>query len=485
MTLPTILLGVLALIGCLGTIYAFNKYVSASAGESGALRRADDSERERNTLHTELSIAREENKKLHADVLVASQEAAELSGRVEQERTRYDEKLDAIESRYREEAERDRVAVEEAQKRSVETFDALAAKALASSNEQFIKLAKTTFESHNKDANKNLDDKSKSFEQLIKPITESLKKTDEKLEALNKSRVETQSSLTKHLDLLSTHTDSLRVETGRLIQSLKAPHVRGRWGEMALRNAVEFAGMTEHCDFSTQVSVADDEGAMLRPDMTIRLPENRVVIVDAKAPIHAYIESMEAETDERRADRLKAHARQLRSRVDDLVSKGYQSQFDHTPDFVVLFVPGDQFLSAAFREDPNLLEYAMTKGVILTTPATLIALLKAVSFGWAQASLADDARAILDMGRTMHQRIARLTALLKPLGTRLNSTVNAYNEVIASAEGMLLPAARKLEERNAKSKNELEEFSQVMTQPRHAAPHIEPKELNEEASKPG
>ena len=459
MTTINVVLGIIAIVGWALFVFLTNKLSANAEQRANALSRADEAERENNTLRESLANRDEELKAVRTQLSDAQQKEARLSERVDQQTSQF----------------------EDAQKRSQETFGSLAAEALASSNKQFLDLAKQTFESHKKDAATHLDEKSKAFADLIKPIDESLKKANEKIEAFDKNRISSHASLTKHLDVLLNNTDSLKLETGRLVQSLKAPHVRGRWGEMALRNTVELAGMTEHCDFSTQESVTGDEGNALRPDMTIRLPEGRCIVVDAKAPLHAYIESIEAETDERRADRLKAHARQLRSRIDDLASKGYQSQFDETPDFVVLFVPGDQFLSAGFREDPDLLEYATIKGVILTTPATLIALLKAVSFGWSQASLADDARDILELGRTIHLRISTLTEGLKTLGSRLDSTVKAYNESVGTAEGSLLPAARRLEERNAKSKKQIKEFKPVLTQPRHTAPQLDSPDSNPDA----
>ena len=393
-------------------------------------------------------------------------EAARLHTRLEAQTDAHAQRLEDLEQQAARQSERDRQRLKEIHEAYQEKLASLAAEALGKSSQQFLKVAKQAFESHSKESAADMDKRRRAIDELVKPIADTLKKTDERLTALDKSRHEFAAALKQHLELLAGETQSLHAQTGKLVQSLRAPQVRGRWGEMQLRRVVELAGMTEHCDFDTQHSTTDDAGAAFRPDMRIHLPGDRLIIVDAKAPLSAYLEAIEADTDERRAERLRAHARQLRDRVRELAGKSYQSQFDTTPDFTVLFVPGDQFLSAALQEQPDLLEHAASCQVILTTPATLIALLKAVAFGWSQASLADDAREILALGRTVHERIGVFSDHLAKLGRHLGSTLETYNKAVGSFETRLSPIATQLEDRHAKSRNNLAEPKPVTTAPR-------------------
>ena len=393
-------------------------------------------------------------------------EAARLAERLASREREYASQLESLERQRREQASRDEQRVSEINAQYQEKLEALTAKALQQSSAQFLKLAEEAFSKHRNQATSELDEKRKSFVELISPISQTLQKTEERLTQFDKTRGEAQAQLQKHLDVLAGQTQDLSSQTGRLVQSLRSPQVRGRWGEMALRNVVELAGMTEHCDFETQETVADDEEARYRPDMTIRLPGNRVLVVDAKAPLQAYLESIEAESEERRVELMKAHARQVRQRIDELAGKRYQRQFDQALDFTVLFVPGDQFLSAALREDPTMLEYAASRHVVLTTPATLIALLKAVSFGWTQASLAEDAAEILKLGKQLHERVAMMTEHLARMGAALSHTVKAYNKTIGSYETRVLPSARRLEEHHVRSSKELVGAEPVTVEPR-------------------
>ena len=393
-------------------------------------------------------------------------EAARLTERLASRQREYESQLESLERQRHQQAQRDEQRVREINAQYQEKLEALAAKALKQSNEQFLRLAEETFARHRSQAHSELDEKRKAFAELVGPISQTLQKTDERLLQFDKARGEAQARLHKHLEMLAGQTQDLSSQTARLVQSLRSPQVRGRWGEMALRNVVELAGMTEHCDFATQETVTDDEDARFRPDMTIRLPGQRTLVVDAKAPLHAYLESLEAETDERRAERMRAHARQVKQRIDELAGKRYQRQFDSALDFTVLFVPGDQFLSAALREDPALLEYAAARHVVLTTPATLIALLKAVSFGWTQASLADDAAEILRLGKQLHERVAIMTEHLARMGASLSHTVKAYNRTVGSYESRVLSSARRLEEHNVRSTKDLVGLDPVVVEPR-------------------
>ncbi len=389
-------------------------------------------------------------------------EAAQLTERLESARREHAARVETMDQERKAHAEREEKRLREINEAYQEKLEALAAKALKSSNQQFLELAGEALKRHHQRADSLLTEKQQALADLVKPITDTLKKTDERLTQIDKSRAESQSALDQHLRLLTTQTKSLEDQTHRLVQSLKTPHVRGRWGEMALRNAVELAGMTEHCDFDTQASVNSEDGAR-RPDMTIHLPGERVIVVDAKTPLHAYLEAIEADTDDRRAERLKAHARQLKHKIDDLASKSYQQRLPNTLDFVVLFVPGEQFLSAALLEDPTLYDHALARNVVLTTPTTLIALLKAVALGWSQASLADDAREILSLGRQLHERVATMTDHLTKLGTHLSRSVDAYNKSVGSLESRVLPAARRLQDLNVRSTKQLPDAAEHVT----------------------
>lgn len=420
----------------------------AESGRDELLRRADEREASLERLE-ELEV-----------------ETARLTERLESKEREFRSQLESLERQRRDQIERDEQRVREINAQYQEKLEALTSKALAASNEQFLKLAEETFAKHRNQANTELDEKRKAFSEMIAPISQSLAKTDERLGQFDKARTEAQASLREHLEVLATQTHDLSAQTSRLVQSLRSPQVRGRWGEMALRNVVELAGMSEHCDFATQETVTDDEDARFRPDMTIRLPGQRLVVVDAKAPLQAYLEAIEADSEERRAERMKAHARQVRLRIDELAGKRYQRQFDHALDFTVLFVPGDQFLSAALHEDPSLLEYAAARHVVLTTPATMIALLKAVSFGWTQASLADDAAEILKLGKQLHERVAVMTEHLARMGAALSQTVKAYNKTVGSYESRVLTSARRLEDHHVRTTKELTGVEPVMVEPR-------------------
>jgi len=456
------LLFVAAVVLCAGLVWDRLRLLALQA-EATASR--DAAEARTGELEMSLNQATQQNAELDKRLDELTLESATLAERLESAKREHAARMDTIESERRAHAEREEKRLSELNQAYQEKLEALASKALQASNEQFLKLAGETFQRHQQKADSLLDEKQKAISELVKPIAETLKKTDEKLTQLDKSRAESQSALEKHLGLLTTSAQTLESQTRKLVQSLKAPQVRGRWGEMALRNAVELAGMTEHCDFGTQSSVATEDGA-LRPDMTINLPGDRVIVVDAKAPLHAYLEAIEADTEDQRADRLKAHARQLRKRIDDLAAKNYHAQFDNTLDFVVLFVPGDQFLSAALLQDPGLLEHAANRSILLTTPGSIIALLKAVAFGWSQASLADDAREILQLGRQLHERVAVMADHLGKLGTHLSRSVDAFNRTMSSYESRVLPAGRKMEEHNLRSPKELPSGDQVTIEPR-------------------
>lgn len=448
---------VLAIAGIGWLLLERGKLVAARAGAE-AERTA---QRERATrAEAQLDEIEHAHDELEQRLAASTTEVATLTQKIEGER-----------EAHRQAHEHQRKTIEDLNARAREVFENLAAKTLEHSSEQFLKRAQEAFKNHQEKADQTFDEKRKNFAELVSPIKEALTKTDERLTRLDEQRLKSDASLKQHLELLARQTTGLNDQTEKLVRSLKAPHVRGRWGELQLRRVVELAGMSAHCDFEEQVQTgADEEGNRLRPDMLVRLPGERCIVVDAKASLANYLEAIEAETDERRADRFKAHARDLRKRVDDLASKSYPARLkerDVTPDFTVLFVPGDQFLSAALLEAPDLLEHAASRGVILTTPATLIALLKAVSFGWAQATLEEDAREILHLGAELHDRLATLTEHLSGVGLNLRRSVNAFNKAVGSMEARVLPSARKIKDlAGVQSTKTIERQEQVLTEPK-------------------
>ncbi len=441
---------------------------TSDAEREGALQRAERAE-------AQATSSDEELRELDARLDQATLTATRLTEKLEGEQRAHQQAIADLRERALEREAMHKKTLEELHGQMREAFESLAAKTLERSSEHFLKRAQESLKQHQERADQTFDEKRKHFAELVTPIKEALSKTDERLTKLDEHRLQSSAALKQHLELLTTQTTGLSDQTQKLVRSLKAPHVRGRWGELQLRRVVELAGMSAHCDFDEQAHVTkDDEGGRLRPDMIVRLPGERCIVVDAKASLKNYLEAMESDTDEVRADRFKAHARDVRNRVDELASKSYQHRLgdrEYSPDFTVLFVPGDQFLSAALLETPDLLEHAASKGVILTTPATLIALLKAVSFGWAQATLEEDAREILKLGTELHDRVATLTDHLGKLGTNLTRSVKAYNETVGSLESRVLPSARRIAELGAvQTKKSIERQEPVLTEPKRLTP---------------
>jgi len=284
--------------------------------------------------------------------------------------------------------------------------------------------------------------------------------TEQQVAALERERRDAFSSLRTQIESLSSGQVALQRETRNLVGALRRPEVRGRWGELTLKRVVELSGMSEHCDFSEQPSVSGSEGTM-RPDLIVRMPDGRELVVDAKTPLDAYLEAIEAPSDELKALALTRHAQQLEARVRELASKAYWNQFPKSPEFAVLFLPGDQFLSAALIERPELLETALAQSVIIATPATLIALLKAVAYGWRQTVVAENAALIRDLGQELHRRLATFLAHLGRTGQRLSSAVEAYNSAVGSIERQVLPQARRFTELGAVSGEPLESLEPI------------------------
>ena len=364
-----------------------------------------------------------------------------------------------LESSTRQEA--DRISLlEQSETRLRAAFDTLAGETLRSNSELFLQVARETLGRDQQIAQSSLKERETAIAQLVEPIRAALQKTEAQVESLERERRDAFSTLRTQIETLANGQTQLQRETRNLVTALRRPEVRGRWGELTLRRLVELAGMAEHCDFTEQLSVAGEDG-MLRPDLVVHMPESRNLVVDVKAPLDAYLEALEAVTDEARQIAMKRHGQQVETRVRQLSTKNYWSQFEHSPEFVVLFLPGDQFLSAALAERPDLLETALKQNVILATPSTLIALLKTVAYGWRQAAVAENAAVIRELGQELYRRLGNFTTHLGRVGARLGAAVEAYNSAVGSLERQVMPQARRFPELGVTPDAPLAELEQV------------------------
>jgi DNA recombination protein RmuC len=339
-------------------------------------------------------------------------------------------------------------AFQQAETRFRDTFQALSADALKTNNEAFLTLAETRLREARTEATADIDARKQAIEHLLAPMAKTLDQVDRDLKDAERRRVETGAQLLQRIVSLDTAGQSLRDETRRLIDALKRPGVRGRWGELQLKRVVELAGMVEYCDFDEQQTLAADE-RRIRPDVVVRLPGGKFVVIDAKAPLDAYLKALEAPDEASRQLLLADHARQVRVHLGQLAAKGYAEHVQPSPDFVVMFLPGEMFFSAALEQDPSLIEFGATgnaKRVIPASPTTLIALLRAVAYGWQQEAVARDAQQIAEQGRKLYDAVGKLAEHFDRLGSRLRSSVDAYNEAIGSLEGNVLVKARKFKE---------------------------------------
>jgi DNA recombination protein RmuC len=363
-------------------------------------------------------------------------------------------------------AEERLATVNDAQERLSASFKALSAEALQSSMAQLSQIARAQLDAAQAEAKGDLDKRRQAVEQLVAPLKEQLGRVDAQLMRLDQERRESRGRLEAQLRTLTETGEKLRTETGALVTALRKPNTRGQWGQMQLRNVVELAGMVRYCDFVEQSSFAGDE-TTLRPDLVIKLPGEKHVVVDAKAPLQGVLDAYEARDEEERQGYLRDHARLLRKHVKMLADKAYWSGLDSTPDLVVMFLPGEHLYGAALDADPSLIEDAMARRVLIATPTTLLAMLRAVAFGWQQERVAESAQAISELGRELHGRLVKLSSLLATVGSRLNSTVRAYNDAVGSYESRVLPSARRFADHGATSGGqELDEIEQVTTSAR-------------------
>lgn len=358
--------------------------------------------------------------------------------------------------------------LEDAKTRLTDTFKSLAAEALAGNNTGFLILAEEKFKALKDEATVDLETRRKAIEAIIQPLNETLSVYQQETKALEDKRLREYSTVGEQLRAVALGQTTLQSETAKLVNALRSPQVRGRWGEIALRKTAELAGMSPHCDFVEQESVTTEEGRV-RPDMVVKLPAGREVVVDSKVPLGGFLEALEAKTDEDRETALLKHAAQVNQHVVKLASKEYWDQFAAAPEFVVLFIPNDSFLAAAAEKDPVLVESALSKKVVIATPTTFIALLRAIAYGWRQELVAESAQRICTLGQELADRMGTLAEHLIKVGGAIGKAVDSYNAAVASFESRVLPTARKFQALGAGGKKEIQELQPIDQKPRTLA----------------
>ncbi|MFB3893905.1 MAG: DNA recombination protein RmuC [Phycisphaerae bacterium] len=407
----------------------------------------------------------------------AAAEAGSLRAKLEEEsqgriraQTRLEQELKNI-------AEQ-KATLDQAASRLSDAFRALSGEALKSNNQAFLELARTKLQEVIAEAQGDLGKRQQAIDGLVKPLAAALEKYEKQVQELEKSRQGAYAGLQEQLKAVAATQQELQKETNNLVNALKTPQVRGRWGEVTLHRVVELAGMSEHCDYAQQVSVEAEDGR-LRPDMVIHLPSNRDIVVDSKVSLAAYLQAISAASEADRAGFLQQHAQQIRAHMQKLAAKQYWDQFaGRTPEFVVMFIPGESFFASALDCDKGLLEDGMDRRVVLATPTTLIALLKAVAFGWRQEAMARNAQEVCELGRELYERIRVMTGHIIGLGRSLRQTNERYNDAVGSMESRVLPSARKFRDLGAAGGEAIETVKPLDIAPRsltaeEAPPHEE------------
>ncbi len=388
--------------------------------------------------------------RLQQELSTAQQDRARLGAELEAERTAAGARL---------------ALLQDAEAKLREAFSALSSEALRQNNQSFLALAKTSLSEFQQTARLDLDGRKKAIEDLVAPLKESLKQADTKLQQVERDRGESTSALTEQLRSLNLAQQTLQTETGRLVQALRSPNVRGQWGELQLRRVVEAAGMLEYCDFDLKESASVD-GIRLTPDMIVRLPGGKNVVVDAKVAASAYLDAVETEDEAARLSKLRDHARQVRDHVVRLGNKGYWAHFQPAPDLVIMFLPGEALLSAALQHDPGLLEFSLGRAVMLASPLTLMALLRAIAYGWQQEKIARNAQEISGLGRQLYERIRVMAVHFEDVARGLTRSVESYNKAIGSLESRVLVTARRLKDKGVTAPDDLPDLEMIDHTPR-------------------
>ena len=355
--------------------------------------------------------------------------------------------------------------LDQARYQLADTFSQLSTDALNRNNEQFLQLAEENLKRHQSEAKAELSTREQAIEQLVKPISDALNKTSAQINTIEKERKESYGQLYTTIKHLNEGQQNLKQETQNLVQALRRPEVRGQWGEMTLRRLAELSGMVAHCDFFEQTSQKTDSG-LIRPDMIVRLPDNREIIVDAKTPLDAYLSSIHTTDDVLKASELRRHVQIIRQRSRELAAKNYWAEYSQSPEFVVMFIPGEHFLSAALELEPQLLEETMQLNIILATPTNFIAILRAVSYGWKQQALTENAIAIRDLGESLYKRLSVFNSHLSKLGNSLNSSVEHFNKTVGSLERQVIPSGKRFLDMGIRAKEELESIQPIDNQVR-------------------
>jgi len=355
--------------------------------------------------------------------------------------------------------------LDQARYQLADTFSQLSTDALNRNNEQFLQLAEENLKRHQSEAKAELSTREQAIEQLVKPISDALNKTSAQINTIEKERKESYGQLYTTIKHLNEGQQNLKQETQNLVQALRRPEVRGQWGEMTLRRLAELSGMVAHCDFFEQTSQKTDSG-LIRPDMIVRLPDNREIIVDAKTPLDAYLSSIHTTDDVLKASELRRHVQIIRQRSRELAAKNYWAEYSQSPEFVVMFIPGEHFLSAALELEPQLLEETMQLNIILATPTNFIAILRAVSYGWKQQALTENAITIRDLGESLYKRLSIFSGHLGNLGSSLNSSVEHFNKTVGSLERQVIPSGKRFLDMGIRAKKELDSIPPIDNQVR-------------------
>jgi len=403
-------------------------------------------------LKSDLQAHRNENAQLLQTITDREKRQVRLETVIEKERLAADEKITLL---------------QDLRKNMAETYQGLSAGALRDNSRAFFGMAQTAFAQYIESAKTDFDSRNQTVRDIVKPVQEALDKYDHQMRAMEREREKAYGGLYEQMRSLNDVQAALQNETGKLVKALHNPHTRGRWGEITLKRVAELAGMVNRCDFYEQPT-ARNSGSLQRPDMVVHLPGNRLIVVDAKAPLSAYLEAQESTNDREREAKLAAHADQVQAHIRQLAQKKYWKQFKPTPEFVILFIPGENFFSAALSQNPQLIENGSEKGVILATPTTLISLLKTIGLVWRQETMAANTKAIAALGNTLYERLGSMSENMSGLGNDLNRCVTSYNRMIGSFERRVLVSARKFKDLGASLKNnrELPLLSPVTSQSR-------------------